>query len=273
MMSLVLAASALRRKVYASLPRGYRLFLCYLKLADQDTSILGLTLYAYFLMNGVTGLPPIGGKPAQNFIGEDLDETIKNIKILAPGYGKDLGRNLYGWAIKNFKDLADEVISETYAKVLKSEAMRDWIQGKNLDQAQGYIFTTVENMAKDMWKARKVRKHDETESLTNEEGIDRALEDPSSFKDFEERINIKEVYQGVAKELARSIDPELAKDVPLYLKLHFEEGYEVSDIFRDKMLPYLETHPTMKYPNWKARYEPKILHVLRKHMERQRRAA
>ena len=163
--ALVDAAQALQRRVYATLPWGYRVaaFLFELRYAS-DPEAFGRLAYGVFLMNGVTGLPEAPFVPT----------NAKEIDKLPRGYGQEFGIAARNLARRFFadEDRVDELLASLSVALLSNATLHRGIARKPLGEARSYVFGMVANLARDMLRSQKVRRH---------EVLDDVIADPSSW--------------------------------------------------------------------------------------------
>jgi hypothetical protein len=257
-MSLVTAALTLRRKVYASLPWGYRLADFLTKLASVESDGFGQAVYGLFLMYGVTDMPPIKGEPAENHKPTSPKEIDRKVPH---GYGSDYGGLVYKTLLSKFKnvDFVSDVMMEGVLKLTTNATLGKSLEGKTLVEARKIFHTTVYRIGLNM-----VRSKGREVSMTDDEGLERIIEDPNAWDELGKEVP-EVILKHVQQDLA-TIDPRLLPDLPLYFKL-LTEGYNNSEIVRDRMLPFLE-ETGMSYANWKKRYEQKIKSILEKHLKK-----
>jgi hypothetical protein len=262
-MSLVTAALALRRKVFASLPWGYRLANLLIKLARSDTDGWAQTVYGLFLMYGVTDMPPINGQPAELSTPATTNEIRRK---LPSNYGSDFGGAAYGKVLKvlgNMLDAVPEVMQDVVLELMQpNTTLAKGLKGKPLGEARAIIMTTLGNRA-----LNRIRGVKREESLTDDEGLEKVIKD-QSYQQLGEVIP-ERVIKLIERDLARSVNPKLYKDLPLYFKL-LVDGYEDSEILKNKMLPFLESwgpYEHKQYVNWQNTYKSKIKKVLERHLK------
>jgi len=254
---LVTAAFHLRRRVYASLPWGYRLANLLTRLA-ADTTGFGQVTYGLFLMHGVEGMPPIKGEPAETFKPSSPKEIDRKIP---PGYGADFGKKVYRVLLHTFKDndFAEEVMSEGMLKIITGDnSLSRELPGKQLSKAENLFIKSMVNLGIDIRRKRGREK-----SMVNEEGVEQVLEDPRAWKELETHLPEKEI-DAIRRELAE-VSPRLAPDLPLYFDLLLE-GFKDSEIVKNQMLPFLKDKP-MSQQAWSKTYKEHIKRVLREHFD------
>lgn len=254
---LVTAALKLRRRVYASLPWGYRLanFLTHLA---ADTGGFGQVAYGLFLMHGVEGMPPSKGTPAEMF----KPSSPKEIDHKVPrGYGAEFGKKVFRVLLHSFKDhdFAEEVMSEGMLKILTGDnSLSRELPGKQLSKAENLFIESMVNLGIDIQ-----RKRGRERSLVNEEGVEQVIEDPKAWEELEQHLPEREM-DSIRRELAE-VSPRLAPDLPLYFDLLLD-GYRDSEIVNNQMLPFLKDKPISQQA-WSKMYKDHIKRILREHFE------
>lgn len=260
---IVLAAHDLRRRVYASLPWGWRLGNLLTKLASDSSSAFGQVAYGLFLLHGVTDMPAIKGEPAENSKPEKPAEIDRKIPR---GYGKDFGQKTYRVLLRRFKspDFAEEVMSEGIIKILTGDSyIARELNGKSLAKAENLFIKTMVNLGIDIERRRGRER-----SMVDHEGEDIPFEDPNAWRLLEEKLPEKEISE-IKRELSAIVDPRLAPDLALYFDLLLD-GYKDSEILRNKMLPFLKEwgeYEHKQHANWSKNYKEKIKVVLRNHFD------
>lgn len=267
-MSLVLAAQDLRRRVYASLPWGWRLGHLLTKLASGASSAFGQVAYGLFLYRGVTEMPAVNGKPAEEFKPARPAEIDRKIP---KGYGKAFGEKVYRVLLRRFKnpDFAEEIMSEGIVKILSGDNyLSRELEGKPLSKAENLFLKSMINLGVDVERRRKRENSMTGPGGEDGEDLEMAIEDPSAWKQMEDILPEREINT-IKQELSQAVDPRLAPDLPLYFDLLLD-GYKDSEILRDKMLPFLEQwgpYEHKQHANWSKNYKDKIKKVLREHFE------
>lgn len=261
---LVVAALDLRRRVYASLPWGWRLGHLLTKLASDSSSSFGQVAYGLFLLHGVTDMPAIKGEPAENHKPSKPAEIDRKIPR---GYGKDFGQKAYRVLLRRFKnpDFAEEVMSEGIIKILTGDNyLSRELDGKPLSKAENLFLKSMVNLGTDIERKRGR----ERGMAVDEEGAEVPIEDPNSWKTLEDKLPEKEI-ETIKRELSQVVDPRLAPDLALYFDLLLD-GYKDSEILRNKMLPFLKEwgpYEHKQHANWSKNYKEKIKQVLRQHFD------
>lgn len=262
--ALVRVASELGRKVYASLPWGYRLANLLVKLAAGPAAGFGRVIYGLFLMNGVEGLPPIKDQPAENFKPQTARDMDRKIPI---GYGANFGSKAYKMLLMKHRDpnRAEDLMTELMLKFLaKPDSLRN-LAGQPLKRAESYILTALNMLAIDQFRHDTRGDEDKsiTDSMTDLEGVERVIEDPGAW-DHLDRYLLESDLDNIREELARKVNPRVTPDLDLYFDLLLQ-GYTDAEIVRDQMIPFLKNNP-MSHPAW-LKYKDQIKSVLRKHFD------
>lgn len=185
---LAAEASQLSRKIFASLPWGFRLAHLLSKLAIDTQEAFGRLAYAEFLKAGVNGLPDIQGQPALNF--REKFKGPRAADKLPRGYGKDFGVRVWKIAMAKFyqPEVVEEAISQVMIKMVSGGAhLRE---GSDLKTAEAFVITAVMNAATDA--LRKKKRNVSERSLIQDDGdggseeID--ISDPNAFRDMERMV-------------------------------------------------------------------------------------
>ena len=168
-------ASDLKRRIYASLPFGYRVaqLLFRLKIADDFIKrTIGRALYAEFIRAGVAGMPDVSGKPALDLQEKIIKLKMKGANILPSGYGGRFGGELWGVAAKRLHMRDAEAIADVLQNVMievynRNKGGKDSkLQAVALSSAESYIKWLVGKRALDWLKKPE---HSRQQSLTDPE--------------------------------------------------------------------------------------------------------
>jgi hypothetical protein len=214
-MSLRLAAAAenLRRKVYASLPWGYRLANLLVKLSSIQHD-LGGVLYGYFYLAGVEGMP----EPAKPI--KEVRDIQKVYRTYGGSEARDFGNKVYKALLAKFRnpDLAEEVVMELLLKMFDPQENASFLaglKGKNLSQAQGYTLRSMQNRALDILRSQD---RDVSMTETDDEGknVERVIADPNQWgylDDVMSEERLDEVRENLSKALSVSEIDDLLSQV------------------------------------------------------------
>lgn len=228
---LIHASSALRRKIWASLPFSVRLADFFAKLAVTTTQAFGETLFAIFAKQGVEDVPNPKGPEAK-------------------AWGFDVYRNLM--AKFHNPQLVEEVM-ENFAARFWGESGK-LHPGSSLRDAKNYVLRSVQNETLNM-----LRKKHEVSDVYVSEGEEKRHELPI-FEDEGEAADsrAKRMFMKMLPRVHSKLEA-IHPDVPLYLKLQLE-GYTTREIVGDvdhgvkSMLtnPYTKTGEPMTEKRWSA---------------------
>lgn len=212
----------------------------------SDPESFGRLLYGVFLLQGVTDLPPTPVTP----------RNTREIDRLPKGYGREFGlaaRTVARKFLSNESDV-DELLSMVAIKALSDATLHRAITGKPLSEARSYVFRTVANLARDVLRSQKVRKHDV---------LDDVVTDPTSWSALGDLIPEQEKSR-IMESLERSVSPNLAPDLPMYFSL-LMDGFSNKEIAERQMLPSLKDKPISQ--QMLARYRDRLKAVLEKHFD------
>ena len=244
---LIQAATDLRRKVYNSLPWGFRVahILRQVKFATEP-SVFGQSIYGLFLLYGVENMPTPPAIPTST-------RDFGKLK----GYGREFGAKAFHYALKifsrdRFKDeKAQEVLSNTVLKLLSDSSLESKLAGKPLLYAENYVYKTIHSVAIDFMRRDR----------GTHENIEELIEEPASWDNLEDIIPQAELAQ-IINELERSVNLNNMPDIALYFQLLLE-GHSTDEIAREKLLPSLQEKPMTQ--QGLRKYEAIIKNVLEKH--------
>lgn len=228
----------LNRRVYASLPWGFRVANVLIKLAFGLTDTVGRVFYALFLEAGVEGMPPgpAPGTPPER---------------LPSGYGRRFGERLYAMLLQKAKNatLVEDVLSE-----LMVTAARDKFglkPGMSLRGAEQYVMRSAVNHL-----INHLRKDKPTEELGGEgdESTDVDMSDPNAFRDLDNLLPRHEL-QRLMKDL-ESVHPR----APSWLEAQLE-GLKNVELAEEWGVS--KGAVTM----WEQKYVPAIKDVVLRHLK------
>jgi DNA-directed RNA polymerase specialized sigma24 family protein len=160
----------------------------------QQNAAVGHGFAIMFLLAGVTGMPRIQGKDAQEWMTEwkaahpgnwDHQKVeLSKDKGLPRSYGSDIAGPLYSTAMqigKGNRERADDLVMEVYAKFWGGAGQH--IQAVSLKQAIGFVQKSVYNLGANVIKKQDKRERsltrtdDEGEEVEQEIAGDHDLED------------------------------------------------------------------------------------------------
>lgn len=260
-MNLVTAAQDLRRKVYASLPWGFRLANLLAKLSSASTDAWARTTYGVYLMYGVEDMPLVNGAPPE------VPKSFNTIPRSLPlGYGSNFGDQVFKTLLRDFGAkgglaAVEDYMSAGLTKLMEGGALARGLKGKSVGEANRYFLRSIINLALNI-----VRKTNKEKSLTDQEGIEEVIADPNNpetYRNLGDELP-EETMAEIKKDLAK-LNPELIRDLPLYFEL-LTEGVSKRKIVQNKMLPFLKDNP-MTPQNWMDNYDAKIKKVLLKRLK------
>ena len=260
---LVTASTALRRKIWASLPFRVRLADVFSRLASSGTDAFGKVMFGEFLQRGVVGLPDIHGKPALEMAG---GRNITN--KLPPGYGRAFGKQcfvmLMGWV--HNPEVAEEIMSEFAVDFLESGS-KHLREGSSLQEAESYVLRGLKNENLNRLRLHENARRDRNTFRTNDDDEESVFEHMPTFDEttveklFDERMLPK------VRQKLHAIHPDAEQYVKLML-----DGHSDREILGDPEHgePSLLKHPftnlgkPLNENNWGASYKPKIFNILKK---------
>lgn len=188
------AVDGLNRKIYASLPWGFRVAQVMVRLSYSLTETVGRVFYSLFLRSGVEGMPAgpqPGTKPER----------------LPKGYGSEFGKKLYAFILKKTgnPDKAETVIGEMMLSVAKGKFKI--AEGYRLQQAESYVFQAATRHISDVIREERGRKDRGTyrEPAINDSIDDLNLSDPNAFRELDGMISHRDLND-ILEEL-EDIDP------------------------------------------------------------------
>lgn len=260
---LIQSSTAVRRQIWASLPFGIRLGQFCVRLATSSTDAFGKMVYGEFLVHGITGMPEIHGRPAEEF-----DVSRKPVaNRLPPGYGKAFGKSAFLILTSKFRNpqLAEEVLSSFALRFLSSGSAH--LQaGMTLKEAERYVIRGLVNEAINA----KNKKREVSDVIFSEDG-DEERRELQVFDDDSAERQLDRMLPKVRSRL-RAIHP----DAEQYLRLSIVEGYTDREIIGDpdhgvpSMLahPFTSTGKPILERNFNTAIKPKIYNVLKDYFGR-----
>jgi hypothetical protein len=260
---LASAALDLQRRIGASMPRGYRLMLGFMRLAtDSVAQAFGLLVYAEFLRAGVKNMPDIHGTPAAEF-----DTSSPRLMNKLPhGYGATLGdraaKMLYALGFKT-PDVHD-TLSDYQLELLHGHSFSG---SYNVHQAESYVLDGLKKFALNkMAKNKRRQKYHGPGGHEDDEGhfVQIDPEDPNAFKKMDQAMTAEQLHKFM--EFLKTIHP----DLPQFFHMT-SEGLTAKDIINKGLLPGFAKQFTgdlaMKsFDNWKRKkVTPAIERYLKLH--------
>jgi len=272
--SLLKSARELRRKIFASMPWGYRLAHLILVLANANAEGWGKLLYALFLQKGVKGMPDIRGQDANEWFEAQPDAIKKErnadklSRKLPSGYGSGFGHKIYKFAlvIAHRPDKVDDELQKLMEYLTVRGGIDHMHDGVDLSKAESYIINSVQNRSYNIQEEKK-RELSRGTSLTvtdsdgNTVQVDKT--DPEAAKRLDQQIELRHILSKPTTERAlNKAHPDGMTFIELIL-----EGYDVSEIVGNPkvgepgMLPHFNDSGQAGY-NFIKTYVPKIYEAL-----------
>lgn len=257
---LVAKAKELGRRLYASLPWGYRVAGLMLHLASGVTDILGRVAYAAFIKAGVEGMPAVRGE-APNAV------QHSNPDKLPSGYGKRFGEKVYAILLKKLRDpeLVEEVMSQILIRISSGKVAENLRPGTTLSGAENYVLQLVSRVMQDYFRSEHGREDRGTRRQKiyldhpvtgnpefEKEKID--LADPTSFKDLDTMLPKHEIPK-LMRDLKR-----VHERAPGWLEARLD-GLTGSDIGEEWGVGKTAV------AEWEKRYVPAIKKVLSEYIQ------
>jgi len=257
-------ADDLRRRIYASLPWGYRLASFLLRLSSSILDAFGRVIFAEFIKRGVKDMPDIGGQPAAAWRDKLLKAGTRAGDMIPRGTGREFAMKAWRVLLSQTKnpEMTEEVMTLVIEKIIKNPSL---IKPESLQVAEGYVITALKATYIDKVRYEKRRKDVRGPSLTVEDESGDAITldpgDPSSWKEVGQLIPESELRE-ILHDLER-LHPSAAAFVDLSF-----QGYTPTEMARQGLLPHLEGQPTsvQNVHQWIQKWKPRIQQVLEKHI-------
>jgi len=137
---LIRTAGQVRRLIWASLPFRHRLAEVLCKLASSTTDVFGTGMYGVFLEHGVEGMPPINGKPAQEWVAQH------SVKRLPSQYGRDFGKKAFASLMLKYHnpEVVEDLLSTFMVRFIE-KAGKYLKPGTSLKEAEAYVMRSLYN--------------------------------------------------------------------------------------------------------------------------------
>lgn len=247
--------ASLNRRIYSSMPWGFRVGELLVHLAADGLDAFGRSMYALFIQAVVRGMPDLhDGKPAIDTI---QDVHRRGPAALPPGYGKPFATRVYKILLSKFgsPEVAEEAMSAVLLKAVRGKLHIS--NGSTLHDAESYVITVALNGARDLLRAQGRRREDSLVRDNDEGALDIDVEDPTSFERLDKLLPASElakIFQGL-----KGIHPR----APEWLKarLDGESGNEISALWG--------TTPSY-VSKWQRTYVPEIKKVVEHHLRQAR---
>lgn len=242
---LLVTARDLSRRIYASLPWGYRVAGLMLHLASNLTDIFGRAVYQEFIRAGVPDMPPINGQTPS-----------RDLKRVPPGYGKKFGDRVYAMILNKSRnpDTAEEVISTLMVNIAAGKIGIS--EGTSLYTAEGYVVQSAINTLKMVWRKENLHKEKGLTQFDTDDAEAAQLDfaDPNSFRHLEKMLPESEL-----NHLMRDLE-HVHKRAPSWLeaKLDGLTGVELAQEWGVGK---------SQVANWEKDYMPDIKRVLTRYLQ------
>lgn len=245
----------LSRRIYASLPWGYRVAKLFEVLAADSLDAFGRVVTGQMILAVVRGIPDIGGKAASDWI---HDVHRRGPDVLPPGTGRAFASRVYKILLSKFSD--PEVAKEAMAHVMLQATRRKIhiTNGSDASTAESLIITIAMNAARDILRAQGRRREDSLVRDRDEEQTTVDVEDPNAFAQLDKLIPASEL-RAVLRELG-NVHPRAPEW--LRARLDGDSGQEIA----------VDWGVTPSYVSKFQRvYLPRIKEVVEHHLREARR--
>lgn len=187
-------ARRLSRRIFASLPWGFRLAHLFSFLSADAASTLGRSAYALFVASAVRNMPPVEGREALDLV-RDIRGPEDAAK-LPPDYGRVFGSRLFRSLLAKFgPEIAEEAVAETLLKIVRGKVQVR--NGAALSEAEALVSTVAINSARDLARGEQRRRR----NVQDDDGsLD--LEDPQAYAEVERALSPTEMER-VLRDLER----------------------------------------------------------------------
>jgi len=194
----------LSRRIYTSLPWGFRIARLFEVLAADSLDAFGRVITAQMILAVVRGIPDIGGKPASDWIQEVYR---RGADAIPSGTGRHFAGRVYKILLSKFND--PEVAEEAMSKVML-QAARGKINlhnGSDIHDAESFIITIALNGARDLLRAKGRRREDPLVRDRDDEPREIDITDPEAFRDLDKSIaptDMNRILQDAARVSPRA---------------------------------------------------------------------
>jgi len=232
--SLLVKAADTRRKIFASLPWGFRLATIFLAMEGAMLEAWGRQVGALLLQAGVKDMPEPGAK---------WKPEKPNVKDLPRGYCQDVAKQAYGIALKLSGNpaTADDAMQDFLLKLLSGQTKIDG--GKSFTAVVSFLLTGIKWEAGAGRKKNDRRREQSVDDDNDGEGstidlVDEAFESnpywsakPQQFQKIED-VFPREVWRNEVLPATTKVHP----DMGFFFAL-LEDGYTAKEIIEGEMLP------------------------------------
>jgi DNA-directed RNA polymerase specialized sigma24 family protein len=187
-------ANITARKIYASLPFGYRFGAMMEIFSDSYAGMkdmLARVLYAEFLKAGVPGMV-VGGVPGEELRDKAIEMGRNAYRLIPKGYGSQFARKLLGMVRNKLatEDLTQEFLGELMLMVTEGKLKINGSSAKSLKGAESFTLTFVSRRVIDFLRSRGPRNQEVSISPggSDEEAPRFEIEDPRSVSNILNRI-------------------------------------------------------------------------------------
>jgi len=212
----------LSRRIYSSLPWGFRVAELFHVLAADSLDVFGRVIYAEFIKAVVRGMPDVApGKAAFDLVQE---VERKGPDALPGGYGRPFASRLFKVLLSKLGDpeVAQDAMSKVMLQVVRGKVHIH--NGADLHSAEAYVVTACLNAGRDVLRAQGrrreqslVRERDDEEKVVD-------VEDPEAFGRLDELLPASEL-QDILRELA-GVHPRAPEW--LQARLQGDSGQEIA---------------------------------------------
>ena len=259
----------------------------------QSNLGIGRGFAAIFLMQGVTGMPPIDGQDAlqwvenwkqtKNVKGAWHEQVVKLTMALPKSYGSNLAAPLYSAAMKkshNRREDADDLVSTVYTNFIGGAGQH--LAPEPLPKAIAYVQRSINNLGTNIGEKTHNRERSLTRGPGEDEGLEREVADAKDIDKLMDEHNAKDIVQKIFH------DPELKSelerihpDALQYLQLN-ALGHEDKEILGTEnpkpgepaiiIGPSMLKHPYTKtnirlYPSSWSTMKAKMFQVIKQHFK------
>ena len=209
----------LSRRIYATLPWGYRVAGLLLVLAGDALDAFGRASYAEFIRAVVRGMPDLpNGKKAFDLV-QDVER--RGADALPAGYGRAFAVRVFKILISKFGDheIAEEAMSHVLLQIARGKIhIRN---GSSLQEAESLLLVVALNGARDGLRQRSRRR--EQPLLREDDNAQTTVdvEDPQAFERLDKLLPASEleaVLREVAEVHARPTGPGTPRAGPVTLR-------------------------------------------------------